>query len=61
MRATAEVLYTSSLIKTVNHYTSDTHSTMENHYTYQMPDEVGLSDFECPYCETTDQLREVEL
>ncbi len=33
----------------------------ELHYTYDMPDDVGLSDFQCPYCHTTDELREVEL
>jgi hypothetical protein len=33
----------------------------ELHYTYDMPDDVGVSDFQCPYCDTTDELREVEL
>jgi len=23
----------------------------ELHYTYDMPDDVGVSDFECPYCD----------
>lgn len=33
----------------------------ELHYTYDMPKEVGVSDFVCPYCEETDSLSEVEL
>jgi len=33
----------------------------ELHYTYDMPDDVGLDDFECPYCTRTDTLREIEL
>lgn len=23
---------------------------LEAHYTYDMPDDVGVDDFECPYC-----------
>jgi hypothetical protein len=33
----------------------------ELHYTYDMPEEVGLTDFSCPYCSRTDVLSEVEL
>jgi len=33
----------------------------ELHYTYDMPDEVGLTDFQCPYCSRTDVLSEVQL
>ncbi|MGN8216994.1 DUF7559 family protein [Halococcus morrhuae DSM 1307] len=33
----------------------------EMHYTYDMPDDVGIDAFECPYCTGTDSLREVEL
>lgn len=33
----------------------------ELHYTYDMPDSVGLSDFQCPYCRGTESLSEVEL
>jgi hypothetical protein len=33
----------------------------EMHYTYDMPDGVGVSDFQCPYCGGTDCLREIEL
>ena len=33
----------------------------EMHYTYDMPDSVGVSDFSCPYCEETSPLEEIEL
>jgi hypothetical protein len=33
----------------------------ELHYTYDMSDEVGLADFQCPYCGGTECLSEVEL
>lgn len=33
----------------------------ELHYTYDMPDSVGLDDFSCPYCGGTEPLSEVEL
>ena len=33
----------------------------EMHYTYDMPDEVGVEDFQCPYCGDTDCLDAVEL
>jgi len=33
----------------------------EMHYTYDMPEEVGVTDFSCPYCGTTDDLAEIEL
>jgi len=33
----------------------------EMHYTYDMPDSVGLSDFACPYCRETEPLEEIEL
>ena len=33
----------------------------EMHYTYDMPEDVELSSFRCPYCGTTDALSEVAL
>lgn len=33
----------------------------ELHYTYDMPDSVGVTDFQCPYCGGVDCLEEVEL
>lgn len=33
----------------------------ELHYTYDMPDEVGVDDFRCPYCNETDPLEEIQL
>ena len=33
----------------------------EMHYTYDMPDDVGVEDFQCPYCGGTDCLDAVEL
>jgi hypothetical protein len=33
----------------------------EMHYTYDMPDSVGVADFSCPYCGTTEGLEEIEL
>lgn len=33
----------------------------ELHYTYDMPDDVGVADFVCPYCEGTAGLVEVQL
>ena len=33
----------------------------ELHYTYDMPDSVGVSDFTCPYCGGVDCLEAVEL
>jgi predicted RNA-binding Zn-ribbon protein involved in translation (DUF1610 family) len=33
----------------------------ELHYTYDMPKDVGVSDFACPYCGETAPLSEVEL
>jgi hypothetical protein len=33
----------------------------ELHYTYDMPDDVGVADFSCPYCGTTDDLAEIQL
>lgn len=33
----------------------------EMHYTYDMPDDVGVSDFRCPYCTRTDSLEAIEL
>ncbi|SIQ89778.1 hypothetical protein SAMN05421858_0734 [Haladaptatus litoreus] len=33
----------------------------EMHYTYDIPDDVGVSDFSCPYCGETDSLDEIEL
>lgn len=33
----------------------------ELHYTYDMPDEVGVEDFRCPYCGGVDCLEAIEL
>ena len=33
----------------------------ELHYTYDMPDDVGVADFQCPYCHETETLEEIEL
>jgi hypothetical protein len=32
----------------------------ELHYTYEMPDDAGADDFDCPYC-GGNELREVEV
>jgi len=34
---------------------------VELHYTYEMPDDVAVSDFQCPYCGETESLREIEV
>lgn len=31
------------------------------HYTYDMPRDVGASDFQCPYCGGVDCLEEIEV
>ena len=33
----------------------------ELHYTYDMPEEVTLDAFSCPYCGRSDGLREIDL
>lgn len=33
----------------------------ELHSTYEMPDDVAVADFRCPYCGQSDSLREIEL
>jgi predicted RNA-binding Zn-ribbon protein involved in translation (DUF1610 family) len=33
----------------------------ELHYTYDMPPDVEVTDFTCPYCGETDPLEEVTL
>jgi hypothetical protein len=33
----------------------------ELHYTYDMPDSLGVSDFSCPYCGGTSCLEEIEV
>jgi len=33
----------------------------EMHYTYDMPDDVGVSSFVCPYCRETEPLEVIEL
>jgi hypothetical protein len=33
----------------------------ELHYTYDMPDDVGVEDFSCPYCGTSRDLEEIVL
>ena len=34
---------------------------VELHYTYDMPDDVTVADFQCPYCGQSEPLRAVEL
>jgi hypothetical protein len=31
------------------------------HYTYDMPADVGVADFQCPYCASTKSLEAVSL
>jgi hypothetical protein len=33
----------------------------ELHYTYDMPDDVGVADFSCPYCGETDCLEVIDV
>jgi len=33
----------------------------ELHYTYDMPEEVGVADFVCPHCGEADPLEEITL
>jgi hypothetical protein len=33
----------------------------ELHYTYDMPDDVGVADFSCPYCGGTDCLEVIDV
>jgi hypothetical protein len=33
----------------------------ENHYTYDVPDEHGVEDLQCPVCGGSDCLEEIEL
>jgi hypothetical protein len=33
----------------------------ENHYTYDLPDDFGLDDLVCPYCQSGDYLEAIEL
>ena len=33
----------------------------ENHYTYEVPDDLGLDDLVCPYCTETESLERIEL
>lgn len=33
----------------------------ELHYTYNMPEDVDVSDFACPYCGESEDLEAVEL
>jgi len=33
----------------------------ELHYTYDMPGDVGVEDFECPYCRSGDFLEAIEV
>jgi len=33
----------------------------ELHYTYDMPDDVTVADFSCPYCSGVECLEEIEL
>ena len=34
---------------------------VELHYTYDMPDDVGVADFVCPHCRESDPLEAIEL
>jgi hypothetical protein len=33
----------------------------EMHYTYDMPDDVGVDAFACPYCRSEETLEAIEL
>ncbi len=33
----------------------------ELHYTYDMPDDVGVEDFVCPYCRQSPSLEVIEV
>lgn len=33
----------------------------ELHYTYDMPNDVKVTDFHCPYCGRSDSLQKIEL
>jgi hypothetical protein len=33
----------------------------ENHYTYDIPDDLSIDDLQCPYCGETDSLELIEL
>lgn len=33
----------------------------ENHYTYDVPNDLGLADLQCPYCGETDMLERIEV
>jgi hypothetical protein len=33
----------------------------ENHYTYDIPDDLSIEDLSCPYCGETDSLELIEL
>ena len=33
----------------------------ENHYTYDVPDDLSVDDLQCPYCGETDSLERIEL
>ncbi|MFB6283933.1 MAG: hypothetical protein ABEK59_08390 [Halobacteria archaeon] len=34
---------------------------MELHYTYDMPDDVGVEDFDCPFCGESSCLEKIEV
>lgn len=34
---------------------------IELHYTYDMPNDVAIDDFSCPYCGGLESLREIKL
>jgi hypothetical protein len=56
-----EALYTSPNIKPGSNYTLDTYSTVDNHYTYDMPDGTSVGDFTCPYCGSSDGIEEIQV
>jgi predicted nucleic-acid-binding Zn-ribbon protein len=33
----------------------------ENHYTYDIPDDLSIEDLRCPYCGETEYLERIEL
>jgi len=33
----------------------------ENHYTYDVPDDLGVDDLQCPYCGESSDLERIEL
>ena len=48
-------------INSVHDYTLDTYLIIDNHYTYDVPDDHGTADLVCPYCTDSGSLSEITL